>query len=152
MRIWSVHPKYLDTKGLVALWRETLLAQHVLEGKTKGYRHHPQLSRFRLADHPQDAINQYLASIFEESEKRGYRFDKEKINWNFSPVQLLVTTGQLEYEISHLLGKLKMRDIAKFEELSKQKKIIPHPLFKTVRGKIEKWEIIRQDELSGRIN
>lgn len=47
MRIWSLHPKYLDTKGLVALWRETLLAQHVLSGKTKRYKNHPQLARFK---------------------------------------------------------------------------------------------------------
>jgi hypothetical protein len=29
-RIWSLHPKYLDARGLVALWREGLLAQAVL--------------------------------------------------------------------------------------------------------------------------
>jgi hypothetical protein len=22
MRVWSIHPKYLDTRGLLALWRE----------------------------------------------------------------------------------------------------------------------------------
>jgi len=38
MRLWTIHPKYLDAKGLVALWRETLLAKHVLEGKTPGYK------------------------------------------------------------------------------------------------------------------
>jgi hypothetical protein len=27
MRIWTVHPRYLDPKGLVAAWREALLAQ-----------------------------------------------------------------------------------------------------------------------------
>lgn len=37
MRIWSLHPSYLDAKGLVALWRETLLAQKVLLGATVGY-------------------------------------------------------------------------------------------------------------------
>lgn len=38
MRLWTLHPKYLDPKGLVALWRETLLAQRVLAGRTRGYR------------------------------------------------------------------------------------------------------------------
>jgi hypothetical protein len=33
MRIWSLHPKYLDSKGLVALWRESLLAKNVLRDK-----------------------------------------------------------------------------------------------------------------------
>lgn len=46
MRIWSVHPSLLDAKGLVACWRETLLAQKVLQGLTKGYKNHPQLDRF----------------------------------------------------------------------------------------------------------
>lgn len=38
MRLWVSHPKYLDCKGLVALWRESLLARKVLKGKTKGWR------------------------------------------------------------------------------------------------------------------
>jgi len=67
MRIWSLHPKYLDTKGLVALWRETLLAQHVLEGKTKGYKNHPQLDRFKRSKKPIEVINQYLAGVYAEA-------------------------------------------------------------------------------------
>lgn len=49
MRIWSLHPQYLDRQGLTAGWREGLLAQKVLTGTTKGYRNHPQLRRFRAA-------------------------------------------------------------------------------------------------------
>ena len=30
MRLWSIAFHYLDAKGLVALWRETLLAQEPL--------------------------------------------------------------------------------------------------------------------------
>jgi len=30
MRLWTIHPKYLDRQGLLALWREALLAQKVL--------------------------------------------------------------------------------------------------------------------------
>ncbi|MGH2666461.1 pyrimidine dimer DNA glycosylase/endonuclease V [Flavobacterium sp.] len=67
MRIWSLHPKYLDTKALVALWRETLLAKHVLEGKTKGYKNHPQLNRFKEAKYPIDSINQYLSEVYFEA-------------------------------------------------------------------------------------
>jgi hypothetical protein len=140
MRIWSIHPKYLDTKGLVALWREALLAKHVLEGSTKGYRNHPQLDRFKLADKPSDIINEYLTFVFEEAVTRGYHFDRKKINWNFSPKTILVTTGQIEYETFHLLNKLKKRNPSKFEELSKQKVLAPHPMFIVVKGKIEKWE------------
>ena len=143
MRIWSVHPKYLDTKGLVALWRETLLAKHVLEGKTKGYRNHPQLDRFKQMDNPQDAINQYLASVLEESAKRGYNFNKNKINRNFSPVSMTVTTGQIKYETTHLLNKLRTRDTLKFIEVNNKKTLVPHPMFSVIKGEIEKWEIIQ---------
>lgn len=142
MRIWSLHPKYLDTKGLVALWRETLLAKHVLEGKTKGYRNHPQLDRFKQTDKPIDRINQYLAAVYNEALTRSYKFDKEKINWNFEPSIMFVTTGQMKYETAHLLNKLKLRDKEKFDKLSNLKKIDQHPLFKIVKGDIEKWEII----------
>ncbi len=142
MRIWSIHPKYLDTKGLVALWRETLLAKHVLEGKTKGYRNHPQLSRFKQTNNPVDVINQYLATVYAEAVAREYNFDKEKINWSFEPSEMFVTTGQIQFETEHLLKKLKMRDQNKFETLSKMKIIEPHPLFKITNGGVEAWEVI----------
>lgn len=142
MRIWSIHPKHLDTKGLIALWRETLLAKHVLEGKTKGYRNHPQLDRFKLMANPQNAINQYLSFIFEEATIRGYRFDRSKINWVYTPSIMLVTRGQIDYEIAHLLKKLETRDASRFEELMKRKEFDPHPMFKVIEGGIEKWEIV----------
>lgn len=142
MRIWSIHPKYLDAKGLVALWRETLLAKHVLEGKTKGYRNHPQLDRFKQADKPVDRINEYLASVYDEALIRNYNFDKEKINWDFEPSVLRVTTGQIKYETEHLLNKLKIRDKEKFDNLYKLKKIEQHPMFKIINGEIESWEIV----------
>lgn len=142
MRIWSIHPKYLDTKGLVALWRETLLAKHVLEGKTKGYKNHPQLNRFRNSSNPVDCINNYLAIIHEEATSRQYSFDKNKVNWKFRERYLTVTAGQLKYEASHLLGKLQLRDHKKYKELKKMASFEPHPLFKVIDGAIEDWEII----------
>lgn len=142
MRIWSVRPKYLDTKGLVALWRETLLAKHVLEGRTKGYRNHPQLIRFKQSDHPLDRINQYLATVYEEATRRGYTFDKEKIDWNFSSSLMKVTSGQLQYEKEHLLRKLNVRDPQRSDLVKAISKIDPHPMFKVVKGGIEAWEII----------
>lgn len=142
MRIWSVHPKYLDVKGLVALWREALLAKHVLEGKTKGYHHHPQLYRFREADKPIERINQYLAAVYNEALLRNYKFDKEKVNWNFEPSIILLTTGQLNYERKHLLDKLKLRNKEQFDRLIDLKTIEQHPLFEVVEGDVEKWEII----------
>jgi hypothetical protein len=141
MRIWSLHPKYLDTKGLVALWRETLLAKHVLAGMTKGYTNHPQLTRFRNIDHPLGAIENYLESVYEEAQVRGYNFDKSKFSNGHLRVSINVTSGQFDYERAHLLKKLQSRDPAKYRRLNVIKDPDPHPLFKIVPGGIELWEI-----------
>jgi DUF4097 and DUF4098 domain-containing protein YvlB len=142
MRIWSLHPKYLDAKGLVALWRETLLAKKVLEGKTVGYRNHPQLNRFKEAKRPVEVIDQYLAEIYLESVSRNFNFDIQKINWHFKKSKLTVTTGQLNYEVKHLLVKLKNRDLNKYEELKTNSTFDIHPLFKLINGDIERWELL----------
>ena len=140
MRIWSLHPKYLDSKGLVALWRETLLAKHVLEGSTKGYRNHPQLVRFKLSETPLDAINFYLSEVYNEALSRKYKFDIDKINRKFRECRILVTSGQIDYEAMHLLQKLKTRDINRFNELNKLNTFDAHPLFVIVDGEIAPWE------------
>lgn len=141
MRLWSLHPKYLDTKGLVALWRETLLAKHVLEGRTKGYKNHPQLIRFKQAKSPLDAINHYLSGIYTEACSRKYNFDRNKIDWNYKSSNLTVTKGQMNYEVQHLLAKLKTRDITKYKEVITNISIEIHPVFTLVEGDIEEWEI-----------
>jgi hypothetical protein len=143
MRIWSVHPKYLDSRGLVALWREALLAKHVLEGKTKAYKNHPQLERFKYASKPLEYINHYLSNVLEEAEIRGYAFDKRKIDYNFSSEKLKVTTGQLKYETSHLLNKLKIRDKTRYHRLLSEDNLFPHPMFIPVEGDVESWEVIK---------
>lgn len=142
MRIWSLHPTYLDTKGLVALWRETLLAQHVLEGKTKGYRNHPQLIRFKAADDPMGCINSYLEQVYLEARARGYRFDPEKIGLRRSQQLLAVTTGQVHFERAHLAHKLLVRDPVRQVALLQEHSLILHPLFRLTEGDIEAWEII----------
>ena len=142
MRIWSLHPKYLDSKGLVALWRETLLAKHVLEGKTKGYKNHPQLNRFKKAKYPLDLINQYLSEVYHEALNRNYNFDKRKINWTFKKSKVSVTTGQVNYEVEHLLNKLEKRDYYKYNELKLKSKFDIHSIFQLVDGEIEEWEIL----------
>jgi hypothetical protein len=142
MRIWSLHPKYLDTKGLVALWRETLLAKHVLEGRTKGYKNHPQLDRFKKSENSIDAINQYLAEIYNEALTRNYNFDKDKISWDFKPIKLNVTDKQLAYEVNHLLNKLQIRDLDKFNALNVNIIFETHSLFYVIEGEIEDWEVL----------
>jgi hypothetical protein len=141
MRIWSIHPKYLDAKGLVALWRETLLAKHVLEGKTKGYTYHPQLTRFKKCASPPKAVNFYLSEILKEANTRNYHFDDKKIDWNFTPIQLTVTNRQVEYEMQHLLRKLWLRDRRKYTKIKGLQAFEAHPIFVVVKGDIEDWEI-----------
>jgi hypothetical protein len=142
VRIWSLHPEYLDAKGLVALWRETLLAQHVLLGKTKGYMNHPQLERFKTHVKPIEAISVYLKHVYDEADKRGYRFDRDKIAKPGASMRLLaVTSGQMQYEWAHLKRKLKIRDPKKYRDVvCKVDPPNPHPLFSVVEGKIESWE------------
>lgn len=144
MRIWSLHPKYLDAKGLVALWRESLLAKHVLEGKTKGYKHHPQLERFKNSVNPVDTIDQYLSAIYQEALSRNYQFDSEKINWSFTECKLTVTIGQIDYEVSHLVSKLKGRDPLLYKQFVNQRDFETHPLFEVIEGEVESWEIIKK--------
>ena len=142
MRLWSIHPKYLDAKGLVALWREALLAKNVLLNKTKGYKNHPQLIRFKNHPLPILSINYYLNEIFLESKKREYKFNIDKIEQVKSVKQISVTSGQIKFEFEHLLKKLKQRDSSKYLTFISEKNIELHPLFKIVDGPIEEWEKI----------
>ena len=142
MRIWSIHPKHLDAKGLVALWRETLLAKHVLEGKTKGYTKHPQLHRFKEHVSPVECINYYLSEVLLEAKRRGYNFNESKVDRDFQKHSLNVTNKQLDFERQHLLNKLKQRDKQRYTEVHAQKNLELHPMFVEVHGEIETWEII----------
>ncbi|HEX7964679.1 MAG TPA: pyrimidine dimer DNA glycosylase/endonuclease V [Gammaproteobacteria bacterium] len=143
MRLWSLHPQYLDPKGLVALWREALLAQAVLQGKTRGYKHHPQLRRFQESKRPRQLIAAYLRAIHAEATRRGYNFDASKIGGGrLVPRSLKVTRGQMEYEWQHLDKKLRKRDPRWRKQFSDIKVIKPHLLFRVVRGGREDWEIV----------
>jgi len=142
MRIWSIHPKYLDSKGLVALWRETLLAKHVLEGRTKAYLNHPQLNRFKTCGRPLQAINQYLNEVYNEAYLRQYKFDRTKFKKTRIVLTLTVTEEQVKYEFKHLLNKLKLRDVQQYNRIKTLNKIDAHPMFRTIPGPIESWEVI----------
>jgi hypothetical protein len=142
MRLWTIHPRYLDAKGLVALWREALLAQKVLRGRAQGYRHHPQLARFRAQRAPVAAIGRYLVAIQEEGARRGYRFDRRKIGARRLRGKMAETNGQLRYEWRHLLRKLKTRDPQRHRLQRGIKLPKPHPLFRIVPGRIRAFERI----------
>jgi len=142
MRLWSLHPKYLDTKGLVALWREGLLARKVLLGKTRGYKHHPQLERFKNHETPVNAVDTYLLYVYDESVERSYKFSRNKIGNDFINQKISVTDSQLEYELKHLKHKLKTRSPVKYNELQKIVSVLPNPIFKVIPGEIESWEVV----------
>lgn len=140
MRLWSLHPKYLDPQGLVALWREALLARAVLRGETKGYTRHPQLERFRAHPRPRLAINAYLAAVHDEATARGYAFDRSKIGPCRAIEPIAVTSGQLAHEWLHLRRKLSVRRpvlLARWAGLATPE---CHPLFGEQPGRVASWE------------
>jgi hypothetical protein len=140
MRLWTLHPKYLDGKGLVALWREALLAQKVLRGKTRGYKNHPQLLRFSETKNPPAALAAFLKPVQAEAVNRGYNFDGRKIGRKNFAGKIRETRGQLLYEWKHLKRKLKKRDPKRLREFAPVKIPMPHPLFKIIPGELRGWE------------
>lgn len=143
MRLWSIHPKYLDAKGLVALWREGLLAQKVLTGQTRGYRNHPQLHRFRNTSDPMAATGKYLYHVHGESLRRGYNFDFEKIGNVGFDAAIDVSSDQVEFEKQHLLAKLNLRDRSLYSEVHAIDELDVHPMFRIVPGPVADWEFIK---------
>jgi hypothetical protein len=140
MRIWSLHPKYLDRQGLLALWREALLAQKVLKGETVGYRHHPQLIRFRLNPDPLSAVATYLVAVAKEAENRGYTFNQSKIGPGRLQDKMPVTSGQIRFEWEHLRVKLQSRAPSWYAQIIWVDIPDVHPLFQVVDGDIADWE------------
>jgi len=142
MRLWSIHPSYLDQKGLGGCWREALLAQKVLQGKTIGYKNHSQLIRFQSMPDPLSYISCYLTSIHEEAARRGYNYDSSKI-LPFSEIidKIPVTHGQLFYEFNHLMqNKLRKRSPEKYSKYQNIDNPEVNPFFKVIPGPVEKWE------------
>ena len=140
MRLWTIHPKYLDRQGLVALWREGLLAQEVLRGNTKGYKNHPQLERFKNHPDQLQAIAYFLYEVLIEAQRRNYHFDESKISLVNFPKKIKTTTGQLIFEFNHLLKKIERRSRQQYDCIVGLKIIDPHPLFQIITGDIEEWE------------
>ena len=140
MRLWSLHPKYLDAQGLVALWREALLARAVLRGETRGYTAHPQLERFRAQ---RSLVDAYLRAVHDEASARGYAFDKTKFRRVTAPAPLLVTAGQIDYEWEHLMRKLWARNRALHRQWRSTASPQCHPLFRVRQGDVEPWERVR---------
>ena len=155
MRLWSVHPRYLDTAGLTACWREALLAQKVLTGTTRGYRRHPQLERFlpgsalalpvpgSAQPWPGDRVVAYLHVVADEADARGFAYDRTRIA-GARPVvgPIEVTDGQVAYEWGVLRAKLAARSPSVLERW--RDVVVPeaHPLFVVVQGPVASWEVV----------
>lgn len=142
MRLWSIHPQYLDCIGLVALWREALLAQAVLRGQTRGYRHHPQLKRFQEHPHPTLAIAEYLRVVWKEAARRGYAFDRHKLSPPHRIAKIPVPLGQVKYEFRLLRQKVRHRDARWYKLLRPLDQPAAHPVFRVVAGGVASWERI----------
>ena len=144
MRLWSLHPRYLDWKGLGADWREGLLGQAIILGRTRGWKNHPQMNRFKAHRDPVAAISFYLQEVHREATRRGYNYDYSKI---LNPVEeiepLDLTSGQLRYELALLSERLERRDpewLRKIQDEYREDPPLPHPLFRAVEGDVEPWE------------
>lgn len=144
MRLWTLHPRYLDAKGLVAAWREALLAQKVLEGRTRGYKHHPQLTRFLSHRRPLQAMAAFLNGIAAEAGSRGYQFDATKISHRPIRGRMKETRGQVDYEWKLLRSKLKARSSAVYRRHFDVDKPKPHPLFQIIAGPVRDWERVKK--------
>jgi hypothetical protein len=139
MRLWTLHPCHLDPQGLVALWREALLARAVLRGETRGYRHHPQLERFRAHPAPRRAIDAYLAAVHAEALARGYAFDRGKFRAVRACAPIPCSDGQLAHEWRHLGAKLAGRN-PQWHARWLAATPSPHPLFALAPGPVAAWE------------
>jgi hypothetical protein len=140
MRLWSLHPRYLDARGLVACWREALLARAVLSGTTRGYRDHSQLERFRSHSRPRAAINDYLRALYREARRRGYDFDRRKLGRTRPVGHLPVTSGQVRFELAHLKKKIRRRNRRAYLLFREVDVPSLHPIFRLVQGNREPWE------------
>jgi hypothetical protein len=140
VRLWSLHPKYLDPAGLVALWREGLLAQKVLAGLTRGYTRHPQLTRFRDERDQRVCVSTYLAHVAAEADRRGYSFDRTRLSPGRTRRRLPLSEGQLRFEWEHLRAKLRKRNRTFYGSIADVELPEPHPLFIVVGGGVAEWE------------
>jgi hypothetical protein len=144
MRLWTLHPQYLDRQGLLAAWREALLARKVLSGATRGYRKHPQLIRFSESQQPLIAIELFLYGIFQEAKRRHYRFSPALVTKPATAITIDETEGQLLYEWRHLKRKLERRSPEQFAKVNPIVNPQSHPLFRIIPGEIRSWEIVNE--------
>jgi hypothetical protein len=144
MKLWSLHPSYLDIQGLHTVWQEGLLGMMIMENQDAGFQNDPQLIRFWLSGDPMGILGFYLSEIYNEAKNRGFNFDDYKLQKINNSLTISVNSGQIDYEALELMNILQKRDKEKFRELNQifqQKSVKTHPLFYIIEGPVEKWEI-----------
>lgn len=144
MRIWSIHPVNLDTKGLCGAWRELLGAIKSCDPSV-GYSRHSQLIRWRNAtdsiEMMRNALAHYGLTLYQEAKRRKYHFNVNKLKpYLIAPKPILpVNVGQFEYEWEFLRKKCLTRN----PDWVMIKKEV-NPMFVLRDGGIEPWEHIKE--------
>ena len=142
MRLWTLHPKYLDAKGLVAAWREALLAQAVLRDRNDWL---PKPSSTDPVP-PLTLTGSKYRVLSSRAACRGkpawvsVRPRKDRLPRG-GRSRLKATLGQLGYEWKHLRAKLAIRDKAWLASLGRVARPDAHPTFRVVPGDVEDWEV-----------
>lgn len=153
-RLWSLHPGYLDQKGLGACWKEAKGAQTSLMNPDAGGQQHSALIRFRAHHDPVGAIGAYMRSLWVEAAlRRNYRYNYKLIAQPNPPSEVYetnfampVTKGQVQYEAEFLREKINKRDGLPRLYLPSPntlEAIRLHPLFYMVEGDVEDWERVK---------
>ena len=149
MRIWTLHPRFLDRQGLLGQWREALQAKNALldPHHSSNVCHERQLRRFKAAKiQALSCMGVYLHAVADEMILRGYKPNVSLIPYYVGTPSLIpVTQGQVNFEIAHLMAKLTERDPSRLLPLSKIRVLMSNqlnPIFKEVGGDIESWEKI----------
>ena len=138
MKLWTFHPRYLDTCGLTGLWREAIMAQNILiklmQGKLVGYTNHPELNKIRNIGESifwEGAIRVYLDEIYKESVLRKHSFNQYKIRASrgfLLNVEIWLSEEQLRQEEETIKERMAVRSPGRYQEV-KDLQFEPHPLF-----------------------
>ena len=134
MNLWSFHPKYLDEKGLRAVWQDALFAQNVLSGRIKDHRkYYPQLMKFNNYFEPLAAIGAYLGFIYDDGVERGIIFQEHKIMHRSKRENIFqVDRERLEDEFEQYKRKMQTVSMLQTAKLRQVSKVEPHPIFEVV--------------------
>lgn len=82
-------------------------------------------------------------SVHSDAESRGYRFDRSKLGRIVTEEGMIATDGQLLYEWSWLMSRLRRRNEPIYRRQLIVRKASAHPPFHVVTGPIARWEHVQ---------